>query len=189
MAMATAQESPVASISGCWWITRSSAHSSIGRSLIRKTIASSKRCWTMRSARASACATSSRRTSSGRRYAESRELSQVSSSGDLPVQPQARRVGARKRLSERTGSVVAHILKDLKLSPAGREVGQRDKTVAGRDNRAAVTSLLNKAINEHLGIKSGSRKAPDAGDNEDALAVLDTLGDNVRDGLKGENDG
>ena len=51
------------------------------------------------------------------------ELSQVSSSGDLPVQPQARRVGARKRLSERTGSVVARILKDLKLSPAGREVG------------------------------------------------------------------
>src|SRR5690606_2470475 len=44
------------------------------------------------------------------------ELSQVSSSSDLPVQPQARRVGARKRLSERTGSVVARILKDLKLS-------------------------------------------------------------------------
>jgi superfamily II DNA or RNA helicase len=117
------------------------------------------------------------------------ELSQVSSSGDLPVQPQARRIGARKRLSERTGSVVARILKDLKLSPAGREVGQRDKTVAGRDNRAAVTSLLNKAINEHLGIKSGNRKAPDAGDNEDALAALDMLGDNVRDSLKGKTDG
>lgn len=117
------------------------------------------------------------------------ELSQVSSAGDLPVQPQARRVGARKRLSERTGSVVARILKDLKLSPAGREVGQRDKTVAGRDNRAAVTSLLNKAINEHLGIKSGSRRAPDAGDNEDALAALDMLGDNIRDSLKGKNDG
>ena len=74
------------------------------------------------------------------------------------------------------------------MSPAGREVGQRDKSVAGRDNRAAVTSLLNKAINEHLGIKSGSRKSPDAGDNEGALAALDMLGDKVRDSLKGKND-
>ena len=53
----------------------------------------------------------------------------------------------------------------------------------------AKGSLLNKAINEHLGIKSGSRRAPDAGDNEDALAALDMLGDNVRDALKGKNDG
>lgn len=95
---------------------------------------------------------------------------------------------ARKRLSERTGSVVARILKELKLSPNGRQVGQRDKTVAGRDNRAAITSLLNKAINEHLGIAAGSRKSPDADDNEDALAALDMLGDTIRDALKGESD-
>ncbi len=115
------------------------------------------------------------------------EISAITS-GDVPVQPQARRVQARKRLSQRTGSVVARILKDLKLSPSGREVGKRDKTVAGRDNRAAVTSLLNKAINEHLGIKSKSRKAPDADDNEGALAALDTLGDGVRDSLRGNSD-
>ena len=114
------------------------------------------------------------------------ELSRVSNSGDLAVQPQARRVGARKRLSERTGSVVARIIKDLKLSPAGREIGQRDKSVAGRDNRAAVTSLMNKAINEHLGVKSGSRQNPDADDNEDAFAALDILGDRVRDSLRGK---
>ncbi len=66
-------------------------------------------------------------------------------------------------------------------------MGKRDKTVAGRDNRAAVTSLLNKAINTHLGIKSGSRKSPDADDNEDALAALDMLGDRVRDSLKGKS--
>jgi hypothetical protein len=116
------------------------------------------------------------------------EMSAVASAGEIPVQPQVRRVQARKRLSQRTGSVVARILKNLKLSPNGREVAKRDKTVAGRDNRAAVTSLLNKAINEHLGIKSGSRKAPDADDNEDALAALDMLGDRVRDSLKGKGD-
>jgi DNA repair protein RadD len=114
-------------------------------------------------------------------------LSAVTSAGDLPVQPQARRVQGRKRLSQRTGSVVARILKDLGLSPNGREVGNREKTVAGRDNRAAVTSLLNKAINEHLGISSGSRKAPDATDNEDALSALDMLGDKIRDSLKGKS--
>ncbi|MEQ8249551.1 MAG: DEAD/DEAH box helicase family protein [Alphaproteobacteria bacterium] len=115
------------------------------------------------------------------------EVSAVSAAGNLPVQPQARRVQARKRLTQRTGSVVARILRDLRLSPNGREVGNRDKTVAGRDNRAAVTSLLHKAINEHLGISSGNRKSPDAGDNEDALTALDKLGDRIRDSLKGDS--
>jgi len=111
----------------------------------------------------------------------------AANTGDLPVQPQARRVQARRRLSQRTSSVVARILKDLKLSPAGREVGRGDRTVAGRDNRAAVTSLLNKAINEHLGIASGNRGTPGADDTEDALAALDMLGDRVRDSLKGRD--
>ncbi len=115
------------------------------------------------------------------------ESSPVIDGGELPVQPQARRVQARKRLSQRTGSVAARILKDLGLSPHGREVGKRDKTVAGRDNRAAVTSLLNKAVNEHLGILPGRRSEPDAVNNEDALAALDMLGDRVRDALKGKN--
>jgi DNA repair protein RadD len=80
------------------------------------------------------------------------DVSSVVSTTDLPVQPQARRVQSRKRLSQRTNSVVARILKDLGLAPNGREVGKRNKKVAGRDNRAAVSDLLNKAINEHLGI-------------------------------------
>ena len=67
-------------------------------------------------------------------------------------------------------------------------MGNRNKKVAGRDNRAAVTVLLNKAVNEHLGIASGSRKNPGADDNEDALAALDVLGDQVRDSLKGGPD-
>ncbi len=108
----------------------------------------------------------------------------VTDTSALPVQPQARRVQARKRLSQRTASVVARILKDLGLSPVGREVGKIDKKVAGRDNRAAVTSLLNTAINQHLGIASRSRSNPGADDNEEALAALDMLGDQIRDSLK-----
>jgi hypothetical protein len=108
----------------------------------------------------------------------------VADTSPLPVQPQARRVQSRKRLAQRTGSVVARILKDLSLSPNGREVGKINKKVAGRNNRAAVTDLLATAINEHLGIASGSRRNPGADDNEDALAALDMLGDQIRDSLK-----
>jgi DNA repair protein RadD len=104
----------------------------------------------------------------------------------MPVQPQARRVQARKRLAQRTGSVVARVLKELGLSPNRREVGKINKKVGGQSNRAAVTKLLNTAINTHLGIASGSRRNPGADDNEDALAALDMLGDQVRDSLKGE---
>jgi DNA repair protein RadD len=103
----------------------------------------------------------------------------------LPVQPQNRRVQARKRLPQRTNSVVARVLKDLGLSPVGREVGRAVKSVAGRDNRAAVTSMMNASINEHLGIKAGRRKEPNADQNEDALAALDALGDQVRDTIRG----
>ncbi len=102
----------------------------------------------------------------------------------LPVQPQNRRVQARKRLPQRTNSVVARVLKDLGLSPVGREVGRAVKSVAGRDNRAAVTSMMNASINEHLGIKAGRRKEPNADQNEDALAALDALGDQVRDTIR-----
>jgi superfamily II DNA/RNA helicase len=111
------------------------------------------------------------------------EVSPAASTDDLPVQPQARRVQARRRLAQRTNSVVARILQDLELTPVGREVGNRTKKVAGRDNRTAVTTLLNTAINEHMGIKSGSRKKPDADDMVDALVALDMLGDRVRDSL------
>ena len=112
------------------------------------------------------------------------DVSSVVSTTDLPVQPQARRVQARKRLFQRTNSVIARILKDLGLAPSGREVGKCDKKVAGRDNRAAVSDLLNKAVNEHLGIASGGRKNPGSEDNEAVLAALDMLGDQVRDSLK-----
>ena len=108
----------------------------------------------------------------------------VTDTSSLPVQPQDKRVQARKRLAQRTGSVVARILKDLGLSPNGREVGKINKSVAKQSNRAAVTKLLSKAINEHLGIASGSRGKPRADDNEDAVAALDGLGDQIRDSLK-----
>ena len=106
----------------------------------------------------------------------------------LPVQPQARRVNARKRLPERTRSVAARILKDLGLGLSGREVGKRTKKVAGRDNLSATIILLTDEVNRHLGIPSGKRQTLSAEQNEEALAALDTLGDRVGDFLRPEAD-
>lgn len=106
----------------------------------------------------------------------------------LPVQPQARRVNARKRLDERSKSVVARVLKDLALGLNGYEIGKRIKKVAGRNNLAAATSLLSAAVNEHVGIPPRSRQTLSAEQIEDALAALDTIGDRVRDVLRAEAD-
>jgi excisionase family DNA binding protein len=102
----------------------------------------------------------------------------------MPVQPQRRRVQARKRLAERTGSVVARVLRDLGLSPMGRDVGRIVKGVAGRDNRSALTELLSRRVNEQLGIDSGRRGEISADQAEAALAALDSIGDRVREELR-----
>ena len=96
-----------------------------------------------------------------------------------PIQPQRRRVQARKRLSERTRSVAARVLQDLTLSPLGREVGQAVKTVRGRDNLAAAIELMNHRVNRHLNIARAQRGEISADQAEDALASLDALGDEV----------
>ena len=96
-----------------------------------------------------------------------------------PVQPQRRCVQARKRLNERARSVAARVLQDLGLSPMGRELGRAIKTVRGRDNRSATFELMNRRVNEHLGIDRAQRGKISAEQAEDALAALDTIGDEV----------
>ena len=96
-----------------------------------------------------------------------------------PVQPQRRRVQARKRLYERARSVAARVLQDLELSPVGREVGHVITTVRGRDNRSAMIELMNRRVNEYLHIERAQRGKISADQAEDALAVLDDLGDKV----------
>lgn len=102
----------------------------------------------------------------------------------IPVSPQRRRTTTRKRLAERSNSVVARVLKDLKLSRAGREVGRAISSQRAKDNLTAVTTLLNQAINDRLGIKSSQRNKLTAGQTEAAFADLDKLGDLVRDEIR-----
>jgi DNA repair protein RadD len=101
-----------------------------------------------------------------------------------PVQPQRRRVQARKRLPERTGSVAARVLRDLGLSPVGRQIGKAVKAVSGRDNRAASIELMHRRVNEYLGIPSGKRGAISADQAEKALVALDEIGDAVREEIR-----
>lgn len=103
----------------------------------------------------------------------------------VPVTPQRRRQGARKRLSERTGSVANRVLADLGLSRAGRDAA---KVVGGPPaaNVQVVTRLLNREINSRLGIPSAARKTLTAEQTELALGRLDEFGDAVRDQLRGK---
>lgn len=99
----------------------------------------------------------------------------------IPVSPQRRRRVARGRLAERTNSVVARIMQDLGIARAGRDVAQAGLARGGTPNVQAITRLLQREINGHLGIGSGSRGTLTAQQTEDALSRLDDLGDAVRD--------
>lgn len=100
----------------------------------------------------------------------------------IPVSPQRRRVSARTRLRERTGSVAARVLSDLGLPRQGREVSRVVKGGGGPvGNIQYLTRLLNREINQWLGIDPGARQTISADQAEAALGVLDDLGDAVRD--------
>jgi DNA repair protein RadD len=115
-----------------------------------------------------------------------RQLENLKSSSKHPVQPQRRRVENRKRLRERSRSVAARVLRDLNLSPAGREVGRAVKTVSGRANLQAAIELMNRRVNVHLGIERASRGEISADQAEDGFAALDAIGDQVREEIKVE---
>ncbi len=101
----------------------------------------------------------------------------------LPVTPQRRRQSARTRLNQRSGSVVARVLKDLELARSGRDVA---KALGGvpAPNVQRVTVLLNQGINDFIGVGSKSRNKLTVDETEDALDALDAIGDQVRDQLR-----
>lgn len=102
----------------------------------------------------------------------------------IPVSPQRRRQAARKRLAERTNSVAARVMSDLELGRAGREVSRTGLVRGSIPNVQAVTRLMQKRINSHLGVGSGSRGKLTVEQTESALEALDELGDQVRDKIR-----
>jgi hypothetical protein len=113
----------------------------------------------------------------------------VGESAPILVQPQAKRVQARKRLAERAGAVAGRVLQDLALSPVGREVGRIVKTVSGRDNRAATIELMHRHVNEFLEIERNQRADISGEQAERALESLDAIGDRVRELIRAGTEG
>lgn len=99
----------------------------------------------------------------------------------LPVSPQKRRIGARKRLADRPKSVAARILKDLGMSPAAYDIGKLLSEVRGTNNRVAAIRLMQKGINDKIGIGTGERNTLTAAQTEDSMRELDAIGDTIRD--------
>jgi superfamily II DNA or RNA helicase len=102
----------------------------------------------------------------------------------VPVTPQRRRRTTKKRLDERTKSVAARVLRDLKLSPAGRDIGKAIPKGRGLPNRQALFKLLNSDVNEALKIGSRQRNEPTGDDLVTVFNQLDQLGDALRDRIR-----
>ena len=97
----------------------------------------------------------------------------------IPVTPQRRRQAARRRVADRPRSVAARVLKDLGLSITGYEVGKLVLVAKGTANLTAVIRLLNREINERLGIANNRRGDVPAADLEAVMDDLDAIGDSV----------
>jgi excisionase family DNA binding protein len=102
----------------------------------------------------------------------------------IPVTPQRRRQAARKRVADRPRSVAARVLKELGLSVNGFEVGKLVQAGRGAANLAAVIRLLNREINERLGVANNQRGDVPAADMEAVMNDLDAIGDAVTARIK-----
>lgn len=102
----------------------------------------------------------------------------------IPVSPQKRRQGDRKRLADRPKSVAARILRDLKLSPHGADVSKLIPEAKGGTNLIAILRLLHSAINEHIGISNDQRADASADQMAEAMEHVDRIGDQVRERIR-----
>jgi excisionase family DNA binding protein len=115
------------------------------------------------------------------RLRERRDAAPAEAPTTIPVSPQRRRQATRRRLAERTGSVVARILADLGLGRQGREVARAGLRTGSGPNVETVTKLLNIEIRSFTG---KDREDLTADETEAAYQELDKLGDAVRDQIR-----
>lgn len=102
----------------------------------------------------------------------------------VPVTPQRRRQSSRTRLNERSKSVASRVLRELKLSPAGRDIGRADTRCRGLANRQALFKLMAVEVDEALGISSKQRNQPTGDELSGVFDRVDVLGDALRDRLR-----
>jgi DNA repair protein RadD len=114
-----------------------------------------------------------------RRFVQSRAARDAPSPERLPVQPQAHRQMLRARLNEQIKSAANRICEALGQRAAGRRIATLGGTGAS-NNLGAVIILVNRAVNQHLGIESNERRDQDTQALERAIASLDEIADAVQ---------
>jgi superfamily II DNA or RNA helicase len=97
----------------------------------------------------------------------------------LPVQPQAHRQMLRSRLNEQIKSAASRICEALDERVAGRRIATLGGTGAS-NNLGAVIILMNRGVNQHLGIENNERRDQDTEALERAIASLDEVADSVQ---------
>ncbi len=101
----------------------------------------------------------------------------------LPVQPQARRQALRTRLREQTQAVAVRIITTLGERPGGFGIARLGGTGAPTNMGAAI-ALMNRAVNDALGIGSDERRELTLEQLELVIGKLDELGDRVEGELR-----
>lgn len=117
--------------------------------------------------------------SSLRRLVQARTERQGPEPTRLPVQPQAHRQMLRRRLDEQIRSASGRICEALGHRPNGRRIAALGGTGA-QNNLGAVIVLMNRAINQHIGIDSNERRQPSTDALEGAMTALDAVADKVQ---------
>lgn len=115
-----------------------------------------------------------------RRLAESAARSGPEGPARLPVQPQARRQAQRQRLSERVRSEASIVCSGLGQAAGGRRIAVTVTGTGAANNLAAVIVLLNRRVNQLLGIESDHRGDLSLEQIDVALESLPALGDEVK---------
>lgn len=119
-----------------------------------------------------------------RRLVQTRVTREAPEPTRIPVQPQAHRQMLRSRLNEQIRSAAGRICEALGQRPTGRQIAALGGTGAA-NNLGAVIVLMNRAVNEHIGIGSNERRDQDTGALERAISVLDDVADLVQADLAG----
>ncbi len=89
----------------------------------------------------------------------------------------------RRRLDEQIRSASGRICEALGHRPNGRRIAALGGTGAQND-LGAVIVLMNRAVNEHIGIDSNERREQSTEALEQAIGALDAVADDVQADLE-----
>jgi len=97
----------------------------------------------------------------------------------ISLTPQRERLLTKTRLYQRGRSVATRVLRDLGIGINGFHLSKMDRTVVGRTNFIAIQELMQREINDALGIQSGGRGEVSGQKLKEVFEVLDDLGDRL----------